>query len=163
MPAPFGHGGGCYTGFGHVSRQVCRGALDLMPSHNLSPEDVTEGPLGQVVTRTFNRGEPKIWRLDPGCIIGVSLYDETSAKGLAPLFKEAASLIIGNCVGRSIGGLLRFSHFEVIVFDEGLLPRPVPDYIFDFSRQSENIPFSQGLYRLRAQSISRSRIGDEEE
>ncbi|MCJ1292581.1 hypothetical protein MMC34_004132 [Xylographa carneopallida] len=144
----FENGGGCYTGFGHVNLQECRDALALMPSHNLRPDDLTEGLDGQVLTRDFYRREPKIWKAAGECVIGATLYDRAGVKGLYPLFQQAASLIIQKCAARSIGGLIRFSHFEVVVFDQGLLPRRVPDYIYDFSRQSVNIPFSRGLERL---------------
>ncbi|MCJ1432448.1 hypothetical protein MMC27_001804 [Xylographa pallens] len=148
MPFAFENGGGCFTGFGRVSLQECVDALAQMPSHNLSPDDITEGPHGQVLTLDFKRREPKIWKTGGACVIGLSLYDKPSAKGLYPHFQEAASLIVNTCAARGIGGLIRFSHFEVVVFDEGMLPRPVPNHIFDFSQYSSNIPFSRGLRRL---------------
>ncbi|MCJ1414474.1 hypothetical protein MMC32_000800 [Xylographa parallela] len=148
VPFAFENGGGCFTGFGRVSLQECLDTLTLMPSHDLSPNDITDGPHGQILTRDFHRREPKIWKRRGACVIGLSLYDKPSAKGLYPQFQEAAGLIVNKCAARGIGGLIRFSHFEVVVFDEGVLPRPVPDYIFDFSRYSSNIPFSRGLLRL---------------
>ncbi|MCJ1318454.1 hypothetical protein MMC15_003782 [Xylographa vitiligo] len=161
LPVHFKTGGGCYGGFGRVSQQECQAALGLMPSHNLSPDDVTDGPDGQVLTRTFVQCRPLIWKRDGRCVIGVSIYDKPTVKGLYPPFREAASLIIDQCAARGVGGLIRFSHFEVVVFDERLLPTLVPDYIFDFSRRSENIPFSRGLRRLWEQR-PRQQVGNEQ-
>ncbi|MCJ1398512.1 hypothetical protein MMC11_001712 [Xylographa trunciseda] len=151
IPVAFGSGGGCYRGYGDVSTHECRETLALMPSQNLNPNDIIQGPNGQLLTRDFERRDPMIWKGNNRCIIGVSLYEARLVKGLYPQFKEAASLIIEKCSGRGRGGVIRFAHFEVVVFDERVLPRHVPDYFNEFFRQSANIPLSRGLNRLWVQ------------
>ena len=146
-PRPYENGGGCYTAFGHVNRQEYLDSLAYMPFHNLNPHDILDGPQGPMLTLEFHRNMPKVWKGANNCVIGVSLYDRPMVKGLYPHFRDAASLIIDKCAARGIGGLVRFSHFEVIVFDEAVLPGQDSQPILEFSRQRANIPFSEGLRR----------------
>ncbi|MCJ1421542.1 hypothetical protein MMC32_007906 [Xylographa parallela] len=152
FPQDYDNGGGCYTGFGTtMALSECRAAIARMPAQHPDVDDITEGFDGPILTRTFHQNDPMIWK-DNDCLIGVSLLDVPTAKGLYPLFKEAAQLIFDNCVIRSRGGMVRFAHFEVVLFDAKLLPGYVQgapaDYIHTFSSDEDNIPFSMGLVRI---------------
>ncbi|MCJ1284864.1 hypothetical protein MMC26_004201 [Xylographa opegraphella] len=151
-PAWYDNGGGCYFGYGtSLSGAQCRAAVAQMPSQNPDVDDVTEGTNGPILTRNFYQTMPLIWRSND-CLIGVSVSDVRRAKGLYPLFKEAAQLILDTCVTRARGGLVRFGHFEVILFDAKLLPgyeeQATRNFIYDFAMQEANIPFSTGLLRM---------------
>lgn len=150
FPIDFAVGGGCFGGYGRsIPLPSCRVALSFMPSAHPSPSDIVVGTKSPILTLNFYRASPKVWT-HSDCVIGVSLLDVPTAKGLYPPLKQAASLITDHCVVRGLGGLVRFAHFEVVVFDARLLPgyeRPGGS-IFEFSSQMENIPFSTGLKRL---------------
>ncbi|MCJ1437450.1 hypothetical protein MMC27_006837 [Xylographa pallens] len=152
FPKDYDIGGGCYTGFGTMLvRPQCRRAVAQMPSQHPDVDDITEGFDGPILTRHFYQSEPMIWK-DNDCLIGVSLTDVSSAKGLYPQFREAAQLILDTCVIRGRGGMVRFGHFEVVLFDAKLLPgyeqQAAGNYIRDFSSKEDNIPFSTGLVRI---------------
>ncbi|MCJ1289060.1 hypothetical protein MMC34_000592 [Xylographa carneopallida] len=147
-PVVYDYGGGCYTGYGALSLTQCRSAISKMPSQHPSVDDITEGMIGPVLTRNFYQERPLVWRSDD-CLIGVSVMDAPRAKGLYPLFREAAQLILDRCVVRARGGLVRFAHFEVVLFDARTLPGyGQRDFIRDFAVQEDNIPFSTGLVRI---------------
>ena len=148
IPPPFSIGGGCYTGFGtSLNVQDCRTALGQMPSNNLDPHDIQITGTGHWIARIFDYDHPLLWKYNR-CLIGVSLYDTTRTRGLYPAFRNAAGAIVDGCVARSTGGLVRFAHFEVVVFEDSLLPRQTPDYVFDFLNDPGNLPLSAGLERL---------------
>ena len=147
IPAAYTSGGGCYTGFGTALNNLdCILAYAKMPSEN-RPNDVYELNSVPQVAPVFEQRYPRIWS-HKNCIIGASVYDERQAKGLYPAFRFAAGLILDKCVARATGGLLRFAHFEVVMFDGALLPRDSPFPLSDFTTNFANIPFSKGLTRL---------------
>ena len=146
-PEGFGEGGGCYTSYGTLRPQDCQAALALMPSENISPDDVRDTAAGPEVMRAFERSNPLAWKYN-NCVIGVGVRHTARTMGLYPPLKDCASMIVNRCVTRAQGGIVRFGYFEVVVFDDTLLPRTVPDYIFHFVSDPRNIPWSRGLERL---------------
>ncbi|MCJ1379481.1 hypothetical protein MMC17_002582 [Xylographa soralifera] len=152
LPLDYMMGGACYTGFGtSMNLAQCRGAIAQMPDQHPDVDDIVEGYSGPILTRNFDKDKPLIWRSND-CLIGVSLMDVPRAKGLYPLFREAAQLIFDKCVMRSRGGMIRFGHFEVVLFDAKLLPgyeqQATPEFIRNFALEEDNIPFSKGLIRI---------------
>ena len=150
-PRVYDTGGGCYTGYGtSMSRVQCGYAIALMPAQDPDVDDITEGMSGPILTRNFYRTQPLVWR-NKDCLIGVTVSDVGRAKGFYPLFREAAQMIQDTCVTRARGGLIRFRHFEVIIFDARLLPgyeqQDTQDFIFNFASQRDNVPFSRGVIR----------------
>ena len=104
-----------------------------------------------MVVPVFKQYRPMLWK-DGTCLIGVSVFDEIETRGLLKFFRDAAGLIVDRCVTRATGGLVRFAHFEVVVFDDALLPKISEDYVTAFAQWGPNIPFSKGLgnlWRLR--------------
>ena len=148
IPESFGEGGGCYKAFGTSLRlQDCQAALALMRTENISPDDVRDTAAGPEVMRAFERSNMLAWKHN-NCVIGVSVRHTARTMGLYPPFRDCASLIINRCVSRADGGMVRFGYFEVVVFDDTVLPRTVPDYIYDWVSDPRNIPWSRGLERL---------------
>ena len=148
IPEDFGEGGGCYTSYGTSLRSPdCRAALNLMPSKNIRPDDVRDTPAGPEVMRAFERSNPLAWKHN-NCVIGVSLRHVGRIMGLYPPLRECASLIVNRCVTRAQGGMVRFGFFEVVVFDDTLLPQAGTDTIFQFTSNPNHIPWSRGLTQL---------------
>ena len=81
-------------------------------------------------------------------MIGLSVLDEAAARGLQRTFRDAAGRILDGCVMRAVGGMVRFAHFEVVVFDQTLLPQALGDPVLAFASNPFNIPFSVGLDKL---------------
>ena len=141
-------GGACYRAFGtSLSYRDCRGALALMPSVLYGPDEIKMSATGLWVNIIYGQSSPLIWR-HGNCVIGVTVFDEMVARGLQRTFRAAAGTIVDNCVTRAVGGMVRFAHFEVIVFDETLLPREFGDPLLAFAHKLSNIPLSAGLKRL---------------
>ena len=82
------------------------------------------------------------------CVIGVSLFDELETRGLYGTFRDAAGLTVNNCATRAVGGMLRFAHFEVVVFDASVLLPVMQLNAHNFLKNITNLPFSAGLERL---------------
>ena len=148
-PLPFYSGGNCYSGYGtSINYSDCNLALSAMPPEALRPGDVVVTRAGEVlVVPVFEQYRPMVWRHGT-CIIGVSIYDVANARGLYKTFRDAAKLIINQCVSRATGGLVRYAQFEVVIFDDAFLPKLDGDYVRAFARWGPNIPFSKGLATL---------------
>ena len=141
-------GGACYRGFGtSLNYRDCKGALSLMPPALYNPRELKISTTGLLIDTIYEQHYPLIW-MHGNCVIGVSVFDEAAARGLQRTFRDAAGTIVGDCVSRAIGGMVRFAHFEVVVFQETLLPRGLGNPIFAFAYNPFNIPFSAGLERL---------------
>ena len=152
LPLDFNMGGGCYTGFGESLRfQDCQVALAMIPG--VRPGDIAFTARGILVRPEFRLGSPLVWS-HGSCSIGVSVRNSYASRGLYSTFAAAARLILGRCVGRGHGGMVRFGFFEVVIFDNRLLPRTGPDCLPNFISNIENLPFSNGLARLwRARTL----------
>ena len=143
----YASGGACYRGFGASIRyQDCSAALRLMPAL-YDPREVKLSPAGLLVDAVYEAHRPVVWK-HGNCVIGLSLFDALAARGLQRTFREAAGTIFDECVTRAIGGMVRFAHFEVVVFQETLLPRGLEEPVTAFAHDPLNIPFSTGVERL---------------